>query len=98
LRLVDSPDLHEVSVKRSAAGHLSWDIEKLVGALPEVLEDVDCLVERNFQSDIFVAPAVIEAETSRRLEYVKKQESAGRVLSGMGKPQTAVASAEHPFN
>jgi len=96
--LVDSPELYEVAVKRSAPGHLSWDLEQLMEELPEVLEDVDRLVGQNFQSDVFVNPSVIDDETRERLELVGKHDSAARVLSGVGKQYTAVSSAKPPFN
>ena len=70
LRLVDDPKLYDVDVKRSAPGHLAWDMERLVRDLPEVLDDVDRLVEENFRSELFVSPSVIEAETQERLEAV----------------------------
>jgi hypothetical protein len=70
LRLVDDPKLYDVDVKRSAPGYLAWDTEKIAGELPDVLEDVDRMVEENFRSEIFVSPAVIEAETRERLDAV----------------------------
>ena len=73
LRLVDQPQLFDVDVKRSAPGHLAWDMQMLARELPEVLDDVDRLVEENFQSDIFVSPAVIDAETQERLQRVLQQ-------------------------
>lgn len=70
LRLVDQPQLYDVDVKRSAPGHLAWDMQMLARELPEVLDDVDRLIEENFRSDIFVSPNVIDAETHARLERV----------------------------
>ena len=70
MRLVDDPNLYEVDVKRSAPSYLSWDIETLTRELPEALEDMDRLVEQNFQSDLFVTPAAIDVETQRRLHAV----------------------------
>lgn len=70
MRLVNDPKLYEVNVKRSVPGHLAWDIETLAAELPEVLEDMDRLVEQNFQSEPFVSPQVIDQETERRLQDV----------------------------
>ena len=70
LRLVDDPNLYEVAVKRSAPGHLAWDIETICQEFPEAFDEVDRLLERNFQSDLFLSPQVIEAETQERLHAV----------------------------
>lgn len=70
LRLVDDPTLYHVDVKRSAPGYLSWDAGQLREEMPEALEDVERLVERNFSSDLFVSPVVIERETQERLQRV----------------------------
>ena len=66
LRLVDDPKLYEVDVKRSAAGHLAWDMAQLHRELPDVLEDVNRLKEQNFRSELFQAPDTIEAEMHMR--------------------------------
>jgi len=70
IRLVDDPALYHVNIKRDAPGYLSWDAAQLVSDLPEALEDLHRLIERNFRSDLFVSPAVIEAETRQRLERI----------------------------
>jgi TraM recognition site of TraD and TraG len=70
LRLVDDPTLYHVDVKRSAPGHLSWTAAQLREEMPEALDDVYRLIERNFQSDLFVSPAVIAQETQERLDRV----------------------------
>ncbi len=73
LRLVDSPNLHEVAIKRSAPGFLSWDMEQLTRDLPEVLEDMDQLIEENFKSDVFVSPQVIDTETRFRMKTLSER-------------------------
>lgn len=70
MRLVDDPRLYEVDVKRSAPGYLGWDIEMLARELPEALEDMDRIVEQNFQSELFVSPEVIDQESQERLQEV----------------------------
>jgi len=70
LRLVNDSTLYDVQVKRSAAGHLAWDMQTLVQELPEALEDMDRLVEHNFQSELFVSPEAIDRETQERLHAV----------------------------
>jgi hypothetical protein len=70
LRLVDDPTLYEVSVKRSAPGHLAWDSETLVHRYPKAIEERDRLIEENFRSGLFVSPEAIEAETRQRIEAV----------------------------
>ncbi len=69
-RLVDDANLYEVDVKRSAPAHLLWDTETLAQQFPEALDDVDRLVEKNFASDLFVSPEVIDRETRERIEAV----------------------------
>lgn len=70
LRLVNEPRITEVDVKRSAPGYLGWDFDRLAEDLPEVLEDMHRLVEKNFQSDWFVSPETIDRETEARLQAV----------------------------
>ncbi len=38
--------------------------------LPQVLDDVQRLVEENFRSDVFVAPETIEREMRERIEAI----------------------------
>lgn len=70
LRLVDSPQLLRVNVKRSAPGYLAWDVPKLHRELPEVLEAVERLKDQNFRSEFFTAPQVIDAEIEERLRRI----------------------------
>lgn len=70
LRLVDDPAVYDVRVKRSAPGHLSWDAKTLREELPEILEDVELLLEQNFASDFFTSPQQIDREAQTRLESV----------------------------
>lgn len=70
LRLVDDPTLYQVEVKRDMPGHLSWDASQLREEMPDVLDDVQRLIYRNFSSDLFVSPAVIERETEERLNRI----------------------------
>jgi len=55
---------------RSFPPEVALHLVKIACELPDVLEDVDRMVEENFRSEIFVSPAVIEAETQERLDAV----------------------------
>ncbi|MBW3541540.1 MAG: TraM recognition domain-containing protein [Planctomycetes bacterium] len=70
VRLVDEPALLDVDVKRTAPGYLSWETDRLMEEMPEVIDEMQQLVEKNFQSDYFVPPRVIEAESEERLRRV----------------------------
>ena len=72
LRLVDEPQLYDVDVKRSAPGHLAWDAAKLREEMPEVFDDVQRLIDRNFASGLFASPHEIEAEMQARLARVTR--------------------------
>jgi hypothetical protein len=94
MRLVDDPSLYHVDVKRSAPGYLSWDAAQLREEMPEALDDVYRLMDRNFQSDLFVSPAVIEQETRERLERVTRM-SSNTGTSGPTVPTPAGEAANH---
>lgn len=70
LRLVDDPQLHDVAVKRSAHGYLSFDQQTLAKKFPGVLAAREALIEHNFASDLFVSPELIDRETERRIQTV----------------------------
>ena len=67
VRLVDDSQLYDVDVKRSAPGYLAFNNETLREEMPEVLDDVDRLIEQNFQSSLFASPKQIEVEMQERL-------------------------------
>src|SRR2546426_635101 len=62
IRLVDDPKLYDVDVKRSAPGYLAFDTATLREEMPEVLDEVDQMIDRNFQSSLFASPKQIETE------------------------------------
>ncbi len=95
LRLVDSPELHHVAIKKSTPGFLNWDMEQIVREFPEALEDVDRLIEENFKSDVFVPPAVIDRETQRRVEMIMNRET-GRIGRAGPEPDSQ-SNANLPF-
>lgn len=70
LRLVDNDRLFEVAVKRSAPGHLRWDVSTLAREFPDALDEVEALLERNFHSGLFLPPNEIDRETERRIQQV----------------------------
>lgn len=70
IRLVDDSQLYDVDVKRSAPGHLAWDTATLRREMPEVYDDVERMIEKNFQSELFTSPQEIEAEQRDRLQRI----------------------------
>jgi TraM recognition site of TraD and TraG len=78
VRLVNDDRLHEVAVENSAFGYLSWDRSELAKRLPRVLEDLHKLLERNFRSEVFTTPEVIERETEERLRRVLRRRKGTR--------------------
>jgi hypothetical protein len=93
LRLVDDPQLYDVDIKRMAAGYLKWPLHRIAEELPEVLDEVDRLIEENFASDLFTTPEVIERETQDRLQAVL---SPRIVLQSQSEPKQAPPPAD-PF-
>jgi hypothetical protein len=94
LRLVDNDRLFEVAVKRSAPGHLRWDLATIARELPQAIEEVERLIEGNFQSDLFLSPGEIDRETERRIQHVI------RPTIRLASPPAQVvheASVEDPF-
>lgn len=67
VRLVDDPQLYDVDVKRSAPGYLSFDTQVLRSEMPEVLDDMERMIEQNFQSNLFTSPVQIETDMQERL-------------------------------
>ncbi len=67
VRLVDDSRHYDVDVKRSAPGHLAWDAAKLRREMPEVFDDVERLIAKNFESGLFSSPQEIDAEQRTRL-------------------------------
>jgi len=73
-------------------------MEQLVGELSEVLGDVDRIVERNFQSDVFVNPSVIEDETRERLDVIANNERGIRLWSDNRRGAVVSTSDGSPFS
>jgi hypothetical protein len=70
IRLVDAPEILHIDVKRSAPGYLGWDPAELAREMPDVLEDIEQLIERSFRANSFSRPAQIEGEIQQRLSRV----------------------------
>lgn len=68
LRLVDDPNLRHVKVKRSAPGYLKYDMHTLAMHFPEVIDNMEALIEDNFASDLFVSADIIDGEVEGRLQ------------------------------
>ena len=67
LRLVDDPEIRKVKVKRSATGYLRHDAVTLSQHFPELIDRMEDMIQRNFESDLFVSGQVIDQETEARL-------------------------------
>ncbi len=68
LRLVDDSALRHVSVKRSVPGYLKYDMATIKKHFPEVIANMERMIEENFASDLFVPAAVIDRESEQRLQ------------------------------
>ena len=54
------------------ATQAAWDAAKLREEMPEVFDDVQRLIDRNFASSLFASPHEIEAEMQARLARVTR--------------------------
>ena len=70
VRLVNRAGFDHIQVKRSAPGHLSLPADVLARELPEVLDGLDALIERNFTADYFSTPAAVDREIEARLQRI----------------------------
>jgi hypothetical protein len=70
VRLVDQAKIFHVNVKRSTPGHLALDPQQLREFLPELLDEVEQLKERNFATDLFQSPAEVDRQMQERIERV----------------------------
>jgi hypothetical protein len=68
LRLVDDPAIRRVKVKRTAPGYLKYDLATIQAHFPQVLDNLDQLIEDNFASDLFLSAETIDRAAERRLE------------------------------
>jgi len=91
VRLVDEPGVHCVKVKRSAPGHLKYDVGVIAKRFPQVIEKMEQLIEENFQSEIFTSAEVIDRETELRLERLL---SAPIVVQAKGSSQDEESGVE----
>jgi hypothetical protein len=97
IRLVDQPQLFDVDIKRSAAGHLALDPEKLQEDFPDVLEDVERLIERNFESDLFLSPEEVDREMQERIERVLNIRPATNAATPPGSEDQPASGGDDPF-
>ena len=95
VRLVDDSQLYDVDVKRSAPGYLAFNNETLREEMPEVLDDVDRLIEQNFQSSLFASPKQIEDEMQERLHRLLHKTIVIPATSTL--KQVPPTEAESPF-
>ena len=70
LRLVDDVALHHVKVKRSTPGYLKYNMATLQQHMPEVIDNMERLIEQNFESDLFLSADAIDREAEHRLNLV----------------------------
>lgn len=68
VRVVNEPGIHQVAVQNSSFSFLSWDRSEISKRLPNVIEKLDQMLDKNFRSEYFMTPQVIEQETQKRLE------------------------------
>lgn len=68
LRLVDEPAIRLVNVKRSAVGYLQLDAGTLARQMPQVIDQMNQLVENNFAAPEFVSAVEVDREAEHRLE------------------------------
>jgi hypothetical protein len=92
---VDEPELFDVDVKRQAPGHLAWNTDRVARDMPELLDDVEQLIAKNFESDLFSSPAQIEREAHERIERVI---STHRVIDASSTPIAKPVDGNHPFS
>ncbi|MCA8996508.1 MAG: type IV secretory system conjugative DNA transfer family protein [Planctomycetaceae bacterium] len=90
LRLVDDPKLYDIDIKQMAVGYLKWPTYQLREELPEVIEEVEELIQENFASEAFTSPAVIDREREERINRVISPKV---VIS----TETSVDAADDPF-
>jgi len=69
-KLVNDPTIYQVDVERYAPGHLGWDYAKIAKHLPSAVDALEAMLAKNFASDLFVSPAVIDREREERLERI----------------------------
>ena len=70
LRLVDNPGIQRVKVKRTTPGYLKHDLGTLAKHFPQIIENMDRLIEDNFASDLFVSAESIDQEATSRLDAI----------------------------
>lgn len=71
LTQANSPDLVRLAIDESRPGPLRHGLEKIAKYFPQLTEAYEELLDDNFaQHDLFVPPAVIEAETRQRIDRV----------------------------
>lgn len=70
LRLVDDNRIRQVKVKRSSVGYLRHDIATIARHFPELIDNMERLVEQNFASDLFIPAATIDQKAEARLQLV----------------------------
>lgn len=70
LRLVNDPRLQIVDVERTTPGFLQFDMDIIRKKFPGALDDMDRLVEKNFESDYFMSAEAIDRETAERMRQV----------------------------
>lgn len=87
------------STLRLALPCLACDIDALAPELPELSEDMDRLIEQNFQSELFVSPEMIDRETEERLQAVLRPRITIPTQSKESQedPDKPDSSQAHPF-
>ena len=68
LRLVDDPIIRTVDVKLSTHGYLRHNMVDIAKHFPQLLDNVEALLEKNFKNDMFVSAQQIDQEAKARME------------------------------
>jgi len=97
IRLVDHPQLYDVDINRSAPGHLSLDPEQLRRDFPEVLDDVERLIEQNFADELFSTPDTIDREIEDRVQNLLRVKPATTASSGAPPSHPQSTADDDPF-
>lgn len=97
VRLVDDDRSLRVNIKKSAPGHLDWNLAELRQECPEALDEVEQLIARNFEREWFTTPERIEAETMRRLDRVLHPRIDVAATIPPAATQMKTDDDEHPF-
>jgi len=99
IRMVDDTRIRKVEVKRSAPGHLRYDLQTVARLFPQAFDAMDRLIEENFRSDLFVSASAVDAANEARLHAVLQPTITVRLPSPSNefKSEKSDLASEDPF-